>query len=78
MVQPEILKDKVFEPIYVLGQEVFNQVDIRIRVKGGGNTSQIYAIRQAIAKAIVAWYQKCNIFKLLFSNLISIYLIFYS
>merc|ERR1711974_485762 len=38
--------------------EVFSQVDIRIRVKGGGSTSQIYAIRQAIAKAIVAYYQK--------------------
>ena len=31
-----------------------------MRVKGGGTTSQIYAIRQAIAKAIVAYYQKCN------------------
>ncbi|GMF23288.1 unnamed protein product [Phytophthora lilii] len=36
------------------------QVDIRIRVKGGGHTAQIYAIRQAIAKAIVAYYQKCK------------------
>ena len=29
-----------------------------MRVKGGGHTSQVYAIRQAIAKAIVAYYQK--------------------
>lgn len=36
------------------------QVDIRVRVKGGGSTSQIYAIRQAIAKGIVAYYQKCK------------------
>jgi len=27
-------------------------------VKGGGHTSQIYAIRQALAKSIVAYYQK--------------------
>ena len=27
-------------------------------MKGGGTTSQVYAIRQAIAKAIVAYYQK--------------------
>jgi small subunit ribosomal protein S16e len=33
-------------------------VDIRVRVTGGGHTSQVYAIRQAIAKAIVAYYQK--------------------
>lgn len=37
----------------------WQQVDIRIRVKGGGHTAQIYAIRQAIAKSIVAYYQKC-------------------
>lgn len=29
-------------------------------MKGGGTTSQIYAIRQAIAKGIVAYYQKCK------------------
>jgi len=27
-------------------------------VKGGGHTSQVYAIRQAIAKAIVSYYAK--------------------
>ena len=37
------------------------QVDIRLRVKGGGHVSQVYAIRQAIAKAIVAYYQKCEL-----------------
>merc|ERR1711904_2332 len=58
LLKPEILRTKVMEPFYILGEDVFNQVDIRIRVKGGGSTSQIYAIRQAIAKAIVAYYQK--------------------
>ncbi|KAJ1547229.1 40S ribosomal protein S16 [Cladochytrium tenue] len=58
LVQPEILKFKVYEPINILGKERFADVDIRIRVKGGGVTSQIYAIRQAIAKAIVAFNQK--------------------
>lgn len=29
-----------------------------MRVSGGGQTSQVYAVRQAIAKAIVAYYQK--------------------
>ena len=33
-------------------------VDIRVRVSGGGHTSQVYAIRQAIAKALVAYYAK--------------------
>ncbi|KAG5604463.1 hypothetical protein H5410_025955 [Solanum commersonii] len=58
LVQPEILRYKAFEPILLLGRQRFAGVDMRIRVKGGGHTSQIYAIRQSIAKALVAFYQK--------------------
>ena len=36
----------------------FADIDIRIRVKGGGHVSQIYAIRQALSKSLVAYYQK--------------------
>lgn len=42
----------------VIGLDKFANVDIRVRVTGGGHTSQVYAVRQAIAKAIVAYYQK--------------------
>ena len=56
--QPEILRFKVYEPLLIVGLDKFAQVDIRVRVSGGGHTSQIYAIRQAIAKSIVAYYQK--------------------
>jgi len=58
LVQPEILRFKIYEPILVPGEESFNVLDIRVRVKGGGHTSQVYAIRQAIAKALVAYYAK--------------------
>ncbi|KAI8929159.1 40S ribosomal protein S16 [Entophlyctis helioformis] len=58
VLEPEIIRAKVYEPIYLLGKERFANVDIRVRVEGGGSVSQIYAIRQAIAKAIVAFYQK--------------------
>ena len=58
LLEPEVLKIKSYEPVLILGQEAFSIVDIRVRVKGGGTTSQIYAIRQAIAKGIVAYYQK--------------------
>jgi len=58
LVQPETLRFKVWEPVLLLGANRYREVDIRIRVKGGGYTSQIYAIRQCIAKALVAWYQK--------------------
>ena len=58
LLQPEILKLKTYEPILLPGSERFSQVDISVRCKGGGTTGQIYAIRQAIAKGIVAYYQK--------------------
>jgi len=58
LLQPEILRLKTYEPVLLVGTETFQRVDVRVRVKGGGTTSQIYAIRQAIAKGIVAYYQK--------------------
>jgi len=58
LVQPAILRYKVYEPLLVLGLDKFSDVDIRVRVTGGGHTSQIYAIRQAIAKSLIAYYQK--------------------
>ena len=56
--QPDILRMKLQEPLLVVGKDKFAGIDIRIRVKGGGHVAQIYAIRQAIAKTLVAWYQK--------------------
>ncbi|KXX80523.1 hypothetical protein MMYC01_202604 [Madurella mycetomatis] len=55
---PEVLRAKLYEPILILGTDKFAEVDIRIKVAGGGHTSQVYATRQAIAKAIVAYYAK--------------------
>ena len=43
----------------LLGRDKYSELDIRVRVKGGGHVSQTYAIRQALAKALVAFYQKC-------------------
>jgi hypothetical protein len=41
-VQPETLRFKVKEPVALLGEHRFQNVDIRIRVKGGGHVSQVY------------------------------------
>ncbi|KAJ9586994.1 hypothetical protein L9F63_019412, partial [Diploptera punctata] len=58
MVEPRVLQYKLQEPVLLLGKERFSGVDIRVRVKGGGHVAQIYAIRQAISKALVSYYQK--------------------
>lgn len=44
LVQPETLRLKVFEPMLILGKDRFANLDIRVRVRGGGQTSQIYGI----------------------------------
>ena len=58
LIEPESLRLKAFEPVLILGQDKFTNLDILIRVKGGGMTAQIYAIRAAIAKSIVAYHAK--------------------
>ena len=58
LVEPATLRYKLEEPLLLLGKEKFEGVDIRVRVKGGGHVARIYAIRQAISKALVAYYQK--------------------
>lgn len=57
-VNPPTLRIKCMEPILLLGKDCFSKIDMRIRVRGGGHTSQIYAIRQAIAKGVIVYYQK--------------------
>mgnify|MGYP000923042758 FL=1 len=46
------------EPVLLLGLQRFQNLDIRVRVRGSGYVAQIYAIRQAIGKGVVAYYQK--------------------
>jgi small subunit ribosomal protein S16e len=58
LLEPAGLRVKVWEPILLLGLRRFQDLDVRVSVRGGGYTSQLYAIRQAIAKGIVAYYQK--------------------
>uniref|UniRef100_A0A2I2YLH7 Ribosomal protein S16 n=1 Tax=Gorilla gorilla gorilla TaxID=9595 RepID=A0A2I2YLH7_GORGO len=49
---------KLLEPVLLLSKERFAGVDIRVHVEGGGHVAQIYATRQSISKALVAYYQK--------------------
>ena len=58
LLMPEGLRLKAQDPVLVLGKDKYRNLNIRVRVRGGGQTAQVYAVRQAIAKALVAWYQK--------------------
>jgi small subunit ribosomal protein S16e len=58
LLEPAALRIKVEELVLLLGLQKFQNLDIRVRVRGSGYVSQIYAIRQAIAKGVIAYYQK--------------------
>ena len=57
-VEPKSLRVKVFEPVLLVGADKFKNLSISVRVTGGGQHAQILAIRQAIARALVSYYQK--------------------
>jgi small subunit ribosomal protein S16e len=59
LIETELLRHKAFEPVMLIGRDKYSELDIRVRVKGGGHVSQAYAIRQCLAKALVSFYQKC-------------------
>lgn len=57
-IEPKTLRIKIFEPILILGVEKFKNLQIKVRVCGGGPVAQLYSARMAISKGIVAWNQK--------------------
>ena len=58
LIEPESMRTKVFEPIFLLGGNKFKDLTIRVRVRGGGSMNQVCAVRMAIAKAVIAYSQK--------------------
>ena len=58
LMEPEAMRMKVFEPIFVVGGNRFKDLTIKVRVKGSGSMAQVIAVRAAIAKGLLAYYQK--------------------
>ena len=54
----ETLRAKITEAISTVGSAKFSRLKINVTVRGGGQVSQAYAARQAIAKGLVAYLQK--------------------
>ncbi len=51
----DLLRNKLMEPLKILGDRA-NEIDIEIKVEGGGNTGQTDASRTALAKGIVKYF----------------------
>jgi small subunit ribosomal protein S9 len=53
--EPEVARQKIMEPLIQAGDEVWKQLDIDIKVWGGGYMGQAEAARMAIANALLKW-----------------------
>ncbi len=61
LMEPEMARFKMMEPLWISGADVSSTVDIDITVSGGGVMGQADACRMAIAKGIVEFTGDLNI-----------------
>jgi small subunit ribosomal protein S9 len=59
--QPEIAKEKILEPLVQAGDEIWKQLDIEVKVWGGGFMGQAEAARMAIARALLKWTKSSHL-----------------
>lgn len=53
--EPEVARQKIMEPLLQTGDDVWKQLDIDVKVWGGGYMGQAEAARMAIANALLKW-----------------------
>ena len=51
----EMARLKMMEPLLLAGREIWESVDIKVNVKGGGVMAQADAVRTAIARGLIAF-----------------------
>ncbi len=51
----EMARLKMMEPLLLAGEEIWNSVDIKVSVSGGGFMAQADAVRTAISRGLVAY-----------------------
>lgn len=61
IVEPQIARLKMWEPLLQAGNELRNQIDINANVSGGGFMGQAEAVRMAIARGIMKWSKSKNL-----------------
>ncbi|MCK5561452.1 MAG: 30S ribosomal protein S9 [Thermoplasmata archaeon] len=53
---PELARLKIMEPLVLAGDKKVNKIDVIVKVKGGGIMGQADAVRTAIAKGLVKFF----------------------
>ena len=56
MVEPEMAREVILVPLEIgISGEIRNEIDISVRVSGGGFMGQSYAAATAITRALIGW-----------------------
>jgi small subunit ribosomal protein S9 len=53
--EPKLARDKILEPLFLIDEKVWRQLDINVKVSGGGFMGQAEAARMAITKGLLKW-----------------------
>lgn len=53
--EPQIARSKIIEPLLQVEDDLRNQIDINIKVSGGGFMGQAEAARMATARGLLRW-----------------------
>jgi len=61
VLEPKLARDKILEPLLQAGDVVWRQLDIDIRVSGGGFMGQAEAARTALARGLVRWTKSAHL-----------------
>ncbi|UCE43598.1 MAG: 30S ribosomal protein S9 [Candidatus Bathyarchaeota archaeon] len=59
--EPSIARDKIMEPILQTDKETLRQINIDVKVSGGGFMGQAEASRMAIARALLNWTKSAKL-----------------
>lgn len=59
--EPKIARDKITEPLLQTDEEIRKQLDISVKVSGGGFMGQAEATRTAIARALLKWTKSARL-----------------
>ena len=53
--EPKLARNKILEPLFLVDEKIWKQVDINVKVSGGGFMGQAEAVRIAMAKGLIKW-----------------------
>jgi len=61
VLEPKLARDKIMEPLLQAGDAVWKQLDVDIKVSGGGFMGQAQAARTALARALLRWTKSAHL-----------------